>query len=634
MCGINGFIRLKEPKTYPQQWMRNLVHCMNQKIIHRGPDAEGLYADSFCALGMRRLSVIDPATGSQPVFNASRNKLIIFNGEIYNYKELRDELISKGCIFHTKSDTEVILLGIEQMGKDFVKRLEGMFAFCMYDSQKRKWLLARDRAGEKPLYYYQTAGFLVFASELKSLTATGAVPKEIDEEALTTYFQLGYIPAPMCILKGVKKLMPASVMEIYADGRVDTDTYWYLKTTQDDQYQDYEFCKKKLRETLSDSVSRRMISDVSLGAFLSGGFDSSIITGIMAQASAHPVETFTIGFKEKAYDESRMAELVSRKYGTRHHVFWLDWKEESKDIDLLLENIDEPFADPSMAASYAVSRMARDYVTVALTGDAGDELFAGYQKYLMFYYGNLYKKMPAILRKNAAKPLAERIPSSNSLSRKVRKVILNADAPAALRAKRMMCRAFQYHEVKKLLPGLNVSKMNFIKRQFYEADRNGTGLINDQKRTQYVDFKTVLEGQMLPKTDRAGMLASLETRVPMLDKHVTELAFQMPDRFKISRTNQKIILKDAFQDMLPDELYKMPKHGLDVPVGMWMDGALKKRMEKYTDAGFLHRQGLFDKRFIDGIIQKHKTLDIDWSTKVWSFFVFQSWYETYILGEA
>lgn len=628
MCGINGFLKFgkkNDNNIYTAERMKNLVHGMNERIIHRGPDAEGLYADDDCSLGMRRLSIIDLDTGSQPVYSEDKTKLIVFNGEIYNYKELREQLLAEGCVFRTKSDTEVVLQGLVRHGKQFISRLEGMFAFCYYDITEHSWLLARDRVGEKPLYYYKGKDFFLFGSELKSLLSAGLISKEIDTDALTTYFQLGYIPAPMCILKDVNKLMPAVWMEITKDGNIYTEQYWKLEISNDRKFKDYGWCKKELKEKLVSSVRQRMISDVPLGAFLSGGIDSAIVVGLMSKISDHPIDTFTAGFKEKAYDESELASITAKKFGTNHHVIILDWDEAVKDIDELLDNIDEPFADPSLAASYAVSKMTRQYVGAALTGDAGDELFAGYNKYLIGYYSSLYKSVPVFLRKGIAEPIIRGLPKNTGIYRKANKVIENAGAPAALQAKRLMSRAFSGSETDQLIPGIKVNRLNFIKQKYEELED-----ADDLKRLQYTDFHIVLEGQMLPKTDRSSMRASLETRIPMLDSRVIESAFSMPGSYKIRGRKRKIILKDTFKDILPDELFKASKHGFDVPVGAWLDGELKKELDKYSGSEYIVRQGLFSKEFLSRLRSRRNTDSIDWSTKIWSFFVFQYWYERYI----
>lgn len=630
MCGINGYIKLGKSNNHSREWMQNLVHNMNEKIIHRGPDSEGMYVDDNCSLGMRRLSIIDLDTGSQPIYSADKTKLIVFNGEIYNYRELRDQLIAEGVVFSTKSDTEVVLQGITKYGKEFITHLEGMFTFCYYDIETNTYILARDRAGEKPLYYYQTNDYLLFGSELKSLLSANLISKNIDKEALTAYFQLAYIPAPMCIIEGVKKLMPATVMEVDGkSGKITTEKYWKLIIREGEEYSDYEWCKGKLRDTLYHSVEQRMIADVPLGVFLSGGFDSSIIVGIMSQLSAHPVDTFTIGFKEKVYDESELASIVAKKNSTNHHTIMLDWDEAVKDLDELLDNIDEPFADPSLIATYVVSKKTKEHVIVALTGDASDELFAGYNKYLMEYYGEIYKRIPRGIRRGVVEPIVRHLPHSSSLYHKANKVVENAEVPTALQAKRLMSRAFSHLEVEKLLLGACVNRLNFIKSQYDELKN---GAIDNQKRFQYIDFHTLLEGQMLPKVDRASMRASLETRVPMLDKEVVEIAFAMPSEFKIKGKQRKIILKDTFKDLLPEGLFKAPKHGFDVPIGLWLDGELKSELDKYRSEEYVRMQGLFNKDFIDKVVEQEEIDNIDWSTKVWSFFVFQRWYEKYIEG--
>lgn len=630
MCGINGIIT-----RHPIENKKELVHRMNESIRHRGPDNEGIYEDGNCAVGMRRLSVIDLDTGSQPLFNREKNRLIVYNGEIYNYRELREELMREGCFFATRSDTEVILNGIERHGKEFIRRLEGMYAFCLYDKEKKKWLFARDRAGEKPLYYYQDQRCFLFASELKSLLTTGLISREIDEEALSIYFQLGYIPAPHCIIAGIKKLPAASLMELDESGGVEITPYWHLPTgikeeeSRADQpgvscevYENYDRAKTVLRQTLTKSVERRMISDVPLGAFLSGGFDSSIIVGLMSRMKENPVDTFTIGFREKEYDESSLAELVSKKNGTRHHTLFLDWEEAEKQLDHLLGNMDEPFADPSLVASYMVSKKTREYVTVALTGDAGDELFAGYNKYLMAYYGKRYEKLPSFLRKGMIEPLSERLPDRSSLKRKIRKVTGNAYLSLSEQTKRLLCRGFSPEESKRLLPGTICDPLDFVDKLLQEPVD-----ADDQKRIQYVDYHIVLEGQMLPKVDRSSMLCSLETRVPMLDHHVTELAFCLPSEFKIKDKKRKRILKDAFSDLLPEELFHAPKHGFDVPVGRWLCGSLKTELDKYTSVDYLKKQGLLDFGALQELLRTPHPDDLVWATKSWAVFVFQRWWE-------
>lgn len=621
MCGINGVLQFR--RFLNTDRLKSIIREMNAGILHRGPDDEGFYCDDICALGMRRLSIIDLKTGSQPIYTLKRDKVIIYNGELYNYTSLKKELLSLGHEFYTDSDTEIVLHGFDEWGTDFLPRMEGMFAFAVYDINTGRLTLARDKIGEKPLYYYLCGDFCVFGSEMKSLLASGLIPKEIDREALSQYMQLTYIPAPKSIIVGVKKLLPATVMTIEATGKTSTKTYWDIEINPD--MQDYDMCKKMLRDALFHSVEQRMISDVPLGAFLSGGFDSTIISGIMSRISAKPVNAFTIGFHDKHYDESSLATLSARKNHLNHEVIMFDDNSLTSEIDTVLNNIDEPFADSSLIVTYAVSKAARQFVKVVLTGDAGDELFAGYNKYLISYYGKKYRKIPAIFRKGIIEPATKLLPSRTGLARKVRKVINASDSDDFTQRKKLMSLGFQEQDITSLMSDGNVAPMEFI-REYYDRLTNA----DDQLRAQYVDMKILLEGDMLTKVDRASMLASLETRVAMLDTEVIELAFSIPTRYKIDGKKRKIILKDAFKDMIPDELFRAPKHGFTVPMSEWLDTILKARLMDYARPEYLEAQGIFNAWYIDRIITEHISHKRDWSNELWTFFVFQDWYRRYI----
>lgn len=621
MCGINGHIQFKNTKS-PEE-MQDLVHRMNEQIIHRGPDHEGLYSDEHCALGMRRLSIIDLQGGNQPIWNEDHTKVIVFNGEIYNYRELKEKLISKGHIFQTETDTEVIIVAYDEYGADCFDMLEGMFALAIYDTKEKIWIIARDRAGEKPLYYYTDNDSFSFASELKSLSRTGLINKKIDVSALSTYFQLTYIPAPKTIYENVFKLMPGSFLTISESGEIKESKYWTLLPHGDiERYHDYTYCRKALRHKLFKSIERCMISDVPLGAFLSGGFDSSIVVGIMSHISNKPINTFNIGFKEKQFDESELAEIVAKKNNTHHTKLMLDWDEVLKDIDHVLENIDEPFADSSLIATYAVSRLTKQHVTVALTGDAGDELFAGYDKYLGNYYGEKYRKIPGILRKGIIEPIISKLPYDKTITRKLKKVITTAQMDDLSRAIWLMSLGFKDYELIKLCRNADTESLSFIRDQYELLDS-----ADIQTRTQYVDFLTVLEGDMLTKVDRASMLTSLETRVPMLDKNLIELAFNLPTEYKISGKRRKIILKETFRDLLPNELFSAPKHGFGVPIGKWIEYDLRTQLNKYLSKDFIGNQGLFDFNYINSLVNDHMNHKSNRYSELWTFFVFQNWYE-------
>lgn len=625
MCGINGAIRLRN--SYKNDDLKGVVHSMNERIVHRGPNSEGLYADDTCSLGMRRLSIIDIDGGTQPIWNETNDKLIVFNGEIYNYKELKDELISKGHVFKTNSDTETILHAYEEYGNDCIAKLEGMFSFCIYDKLCGKWIIARDKIGEKPLYYYTDGDYFLFASELKSLLCTGIVPREIDENALSIYFQLTYIPAPYSIIKNVHKLPQASYMEIAVGTEICVKNYWELNISNDDiNNAGYEVSKKKLYDLVLSSVEKRMRSDVSLGAFLSGGIDSTVIVGAMSELSDKKIDTFTIGFKDKQYDERELANIVAKKNNTNHHVLELDWNEALKDLDYILDNMDEPFADPSYIATYAVSKLAKQYATVILTGDAGDEIFAGYNKYLIGYYSDNYNRVPKCVRMGIVEPVVKLLPVKSTIRRKAEKVIGSSNMDIFEQRKRMMTMAFRPNEINCFLKQSQINDLRFIK-DYYEK---WVG-VDEQTRTQYTDLKVVLEGDMLCKVDRASMLASLETRVPFLDSNIVEFVFNLPSRFKIDKTKRKIILRDAFAEFIPDEINKASKRGFGVPIGDWLETSLKTEFESFLNEKLVKEQGLFEYEYISDIWKAHVTHQQDNYSKLWSYYVFQVWYRKYII---
>lgn len=621
MCGINGFFQFDRQRD--KEELSRIVHKMNEQIVHRGPNHEGLFANDSVALGMRRLSIIDLEGGNQPIWNETRDKLIIFNGEIYNYEEIKSDLICKGHIFETQSDTEVVLHGFEAYGINILDKIEGMFALAIYDTNEEQLFLARDRAGEKPLYYYSKNGFFMFGSEMKSLLATELVDKEIDDDALSIYFQLTYIPAPYTIFKDVYKLMPGSWLKINRNKQFESGKYWELSDIEKlEPLEDYETCKKQLRETLFHSVEERMKSDVPIGAFLSGGFDSSIIVGIMSSISSNPINTFTIGFNDKKFDESKLAGLVAERNHTNHKLLKLDWDHVAGNINGLIQNIDEPFADSSLIATYAVSRIAKEYVTVILTGDAGDELFGGYNKYLGSYYGNMYRRIPAPIRNGVVSPIVGCLPKRSTLFRKANKVIQTAEMNNYDRILNLTSLGFKQHEITKLIPGNTPNSLGFIRREYLECHN-----MDEQTRAQYVDFCTVLEGDMLAKVDRASMFASVETRVPMLSRNVIETAFRIPSKYKIDKKRTKIILKDTFKDLLPDELYRAPKHGFSVPIAYWLETVFKEDLYRYADKEFVDDQGIFDSEYIRSVIDAHMNHRENRFSELWAYYVFQNWYE-------
>jgi asparagine synthase (glutamine-hydrolysing) len=624
MCGINGYFQFNDILSTEE--INNRIRTMNNQIIHRGPDEGGIYTNSHAGLGMRRLSIIDLSSGKQPIFNEDRTKVIVFNGEIYNYQPIREKLIEQGHKFTTKSDTEVILHAYEEYGENCLNYFDGMFAFAIYDIAMNTLFLGRDRVGEKPLYYYKNNDFLYFGSEIKSLISTGEIEKEINHDALSQYFQLTYIPAPLTIFENIYKLPAGCYMKVNEKGKVNQESYWDVNYKDTDLITDYSECKRLLRDAVFESVESRMISDVPLGAFLSGGIDSSTIVAVMSKISSQPINTFTIGFNIKEYDESNRAKIVSDQYKTNHHVFYLDYEEALQELDYILDNFDEPFADSSSIPTYMVSKEAKKYVKTVLTGDAGDELFAGYSKYLINYYSNKYNKIPRGIRKTIIEKLIYSFPDKTAITRKIRKVVENSEKDTFSQRRNLMCLGFKDSELNLLLKGYSdKNNLNFIKSYYDKYDGN----TDEISQTLYTDLKVVLEGDMLPKTDRMSMLASIETRVPLLSKKIIELAARIPSEYKIDRKNQKKIFKDTFEDLIPDKLKVAPKSGFGVPIDYWFRGPLKEELLKLLNKDFIVSQGLFNHDYIEKILNEHFNGVKNRKSELWALFVFQRWYRRY-----
>jgi asparagine synthase (glutamine-hydrolysing) len=622
MCGINGFVLDKSTSVDENI---SMINKMNSLITYRGPDSDGIYTDAAVGLGMRRLAIIDLSTGKQPIFNEDGTMVIVFNGEIYNFKELRDDLIMKGHKFTTKSDTEVILHSYEEYGTKCLDKLNGMFAFAIYDIKNREVFIARDRAGEKPLYYHKDHEKFIFASELKSIIKTFDIKKEINKTALNQYFSLTYIPAPLTMFENIFKLEAGSFI-LYKDGNLKIERYWNIDSRETEPIQSYDECKRRLREALFTSVEQKMISDVPLGAFLSGGIDSSIMVGIMSKLSDRPVETFTIGFKLKEFDESDRAQIVSQKNKTNHHIHFLDYTHAVSELENILETFDEPFADSSAIPTYFVSKFAGEHVKVVLTGDAGDELFGGYSKYMVNYYTDMYNRVPGVLRKNLIEPLIYKIPDRSSFSRKVRKVVESSEMYMYEKRRELMFLGFNGDKIGKLLKTENINSDSY---DIIEKAYNKNLEFDELTRTLYTDFKIVLERDMLVKVDRMSMLNSIETRVPMLDRSVIELAFRMPSNFKISGRNQKYILKDTFKDLIPQEVLGKSKRGFAVPIGEWFKGPLKDMLLGLLSREFIIEQGIFEYEYIESLLEDHFAERVNNAYPLWALFVFQKWYHKY-----
>lgn len=630
MCGINGIIDFKSKIVKNRR--HDLIHNMNQKMIYRGPDAEGIYDDDYVSIGMRRLSVIDLTGGMQPIYNEDKLIVVFCNGEIYNYAKLREELIQKNHVFNTMSDTEVLAHGYEEYGEAIFEKLDGMYAAVIYDVREKLLLLARDRMGEKPLYYLKNDDYLSFSSELNSMRANQLIQYEIDAEALNQFLQLSYIPAPLSIYKNVYKIFPGQYLRIDIGlNQMECKKYWdassFILRKETENYKD---AVRKLFNLLNQSVKERIVSDVPVGAFLSGGIDSAIIVGLMKRNLDNPINTFTIGFNEKEFDERGRARMVSNLNGTIHHEYVMGCNDALEYIDFIIEQAGEPFADPSMLPTYFVSKKAGQHVKVILTGDAGDELFLGYNKYLINYYSEKYKKIPKLLRKQVIEKLVKKLPDQNVISRKINKVINNAYKELFEQREAMMCLGFKKEEMKELMKDAYriPSSLDFV-RILYE-ENNGC---DELSKTQYTDLKVVLEGDMLVKVDRMGMLASIESRTPMLSKDIVEFALQLPSEFKLSGKKTKKILKETFKELLPENFDKLPKSGFDVPVADWLRNELKEELLTLLNRKAIDKQGIFNYGYIEKILEEHFSKAQNRGRELWALYVFQKWYNEHMIDE-
>lgn len=619
MCGVAGLL------SNDIGSLSGTIKQLTDSLSKRGPDDEGFFIDGNVALGHRRLSVIDLSTGHQPMFSDDQNKVIVFNGEIYNFKSIREELIQKGCSFKTSSDTEVIVKGYEVFGLEgILSRLEGMFVFAIYDKPIQTLFVARDRFGEKPLYYCTDNSGFYFASELKAL-APILSSRIIDKAALNLFLSLSYIPAPYTIYTQVKKLEAGCVLEVKRTNEFRIFPYYTLKDViQSGQpYASYEKAKSELRNLLEHSVEERMISDVPLGAFLSGGIDSSIVSAIMAKKSTKPISTFSIGFKEKAYDESDRADLVAKHIGSHHTLYIADHQDLLKVVDSVIEYFDEPFGDSSALPSWLVANKSREKATVVLTGDCADELFGGYEKYLAPNYAARYNALPNVIRKIVEKIISI-IPHSsitNHFLRKTKKIIRNSQGSSFDLHYSMMHMGFSDLERTSLLKREYAEEIKPLLQKLYEEVD-----VSTMDKSFYTDVKVVLEGDMLTKVDRMCMMNSLEARVPYLDSEIVKASFRMPWQYKIQGTNKKKILKDAFSDLLPPEVFRFSKKGFGLPLALWLKNELRDEIESVLSKKDIEKQGVFNYDEIRKFLDEHMSGKENHSSKLWCLFVFQKWY--------
>ncbi len=632
MCGINGIIT-KSSKD--KALLKSELAKMNQLIFHRGPDDDGFYIDTSgstsVGMAMRRLSIIDLSTGKQPMYTNDNKIGIVFNGEIYNYRILKQQLESSGAIFKTTSDTEVILKLYEQKGVAAFKELDGMFAFSIHDKTKNKVFIARDFFGEKPLYYTKTETDFIYASELKSIVGYLPHKPEISKEALNLYFRLTYIPAPYSIYQDIFKLSSNCFIDF--DLSTDKISIHEIINHKLIEKKDISFdaAKKEVYTKVMESVESRSIADVSIGTFLSGGVDSSIVTHCLAEISSEKIETFSIGFEKKNYDETDKSQVVAKLVNSNHHQFIVKEGDFKNDIDKILLNFDEPFADSSALPTFLVSKHTSDYVKVALTGDGGDEVFGGYNKYYMGQLNNRYTAMVSEAAHKQILKMSSGILNTKDDNRGKRfklKRLLKAFNYDGNQYWNIISLAFNDPEKSQLLKSDKVIEDTFEEFKSRYNQRNPKNLTD----FRMVDRNMSLEGDMLVKVDRTSMLNSLECRAPFLNKTLWDLTNSLPENYLLKGWNKKYILKEAFADKFPPKFLEKSKQGFGVPVGDWLRGSLRLELESYIEPTLLESQGIFNCEYISNLVNKHISGKEDKSMQVWSFYTFQKWYlNTYLL---
>jgi len=618
---------------------------MTDVLGYRGPDDEGIFLSSKLnapgsnvevGLGHRRLSIIDLSeAGRQPISNEDKTVWMVFNGEIYNFQSLRAELQSKGHAFISETDSEVIVHLYEEEGIRLVDRLNGMFAFSLWDNKRKKLFLCRDRIGIKPLVYYWDGSCLVFASEIKAILQDDYVKRELDWTALDLYLTFNYIPAPWTIFKSIKKLEPGCYLTA-ENGGISIKKYWKVENQAELEGDAKSFPdqKQRLYDLVNESVRDRLISDVPLGAFLSGGVDSSIIVGLMARNMNRPVKTFTVGYKDDPlYDETDYAREVARFNGTDHHEIKISSHDVLETIPTVLENLDEPFADSSLIPTYVVSRETKKNVTVALAGDGADELFAGYRLYQGEYWVNYYNLLPLAVRKKVIKPGLALFPDSRGslvfeYLRRVKKFVDGAGE--SLENRVCLWREIFDQELRqKILKKAAGNRVPPGKAYELLLERlksfNGDAI----NKMLYLDVTESLHNDMLTKVDRMSMRNSLEVRVPFLDHRLVEFAFSLEGRQKLKGMKRKYILLETFKPILPNKIHSRPKWGFEIPISTWLKKDLRFLIDEYLSESFIKRQQIFEYDYVRELVDKHLTNKTDTSWQLWNLIVFGHWYKRY-----
>ena len=626
MCGICGEVRFDGGRVDA-----GIVAGMRDRLIHRGPDSAGLHVapDGGAALAFRRLSIVDLSdSANQPLPNEDGSVHVVFNGEIYNFVGLREDLVRRGHTFRSRTDSEVIVHLYEEFGADAVQKLDGMFAIGIWDDRRKRLVLARDRAGKKPLYYIHAGSRFVFGSEIKAFFGRPDLDLTIDREAIPAYFLYGYVPCPNTFYRSVRQVEPGTVVTVEGDGRVASRRYWRLEYPAEDEVPpenlDRAAATRKVRELMTAAVERRLMADVPLGAFLSGGIDSTIVVGLMSRLIDRPVKTFSIGFKDSpAHDETSYARIASKRFNTDHTEFIVEPGAFDL-IEKLVWHHDGPFGDSSAVPTYIVSQLTRQQVTVVLTGDGGDELFAGY---LRFYAGVITERMPEALRR-VLRVAASVLPSGGGprhWTTRGRRMGTALRLPLDDRMTRWA--GTFYDDLEDLLaPSLLQSLKPIDRLQYLTRFRGEMDGLSTLSRILLVNFNTYLLDDLLIKVDRCTMANSLEARSPFLDTALIEYVAGLPDPMKVtSRARTKAILRDAFADLIPHEIQRRGKMGFGVPFGLWFRGSLREALDDLLLSTTARYREFLSADYVHGMVRRHHAGEAELGLELWSILSFETW---------
>ena len=624
MCGISGFIDLKG--NIAKEQLEKIIISMNDKVVHRGPDSSGTWVDTdnSLALGHRRLSIIDLSdTGHQPMVSPSGRYIITYNGEIYNFQIIKTQLLSKKYKFKGTSDTEVLLGAIDCWGlKKALGKIDGMFAFALWDKKEKTLFLARDRIGKKPLYYGIYDNIFFFSSELKSIRAHPQFTPTIDREAVSAYLRHNYIPSPFSIYKGIKKLEQASYLSFSPanNGNIKIENYWDIKKIAEEGCAnpftlDHRQILEGLDKKINKSVSERMMSDVPIGSFLSGGIDSSLVTAVMQKNSNKPIKTFCVGFGEGEFNEAKSAKAIAKYLGTDHTELYLSPQEALNVIPEMAHIYDEPFADPSQIPTLLISRLAKKHVTVALSGDGGDELFAGYSRYnLANNIAKICLALPLSLRKAVIK-VSHSLPVHGRFYKLLE--LFDAKDQDDLYFKLM---SFWKEPSNVVING-------YESESVFNKMSGKVDLSNFYNKMMYIDMVSYLPDDILTKVDRASMANSLECRCPLLDYQLIEYAWRIPLSLKMDGGKGKYILRSLLEEYIPKELFDRPKQGFGIPHHQWLRNELKEWAGDLLNENRLKQDGIFRADLVQKRWEEHLSGKFDWGYHIWSILMFQSWYD-------